>query len=126
MFRLRVRELRENAGYKSQKALADAFGVAQTTVAGWEGGKREPNYETTIRLANFFGVSLDYLLGLDEKKPETSVTGFLGAPIKLSPDEARLLAAYRRADDRARQTVALALEPYSEAMVPPAQPGAVM
>lgn len=63
MFRTRLRELRENAGYKSQQAFADAFGVAQSTVGGWEAGKREPNYATTLKLANFFHVSVDYLLG---------------------------------------------------------------
>lgn len=63
MFQTRVRELREAAGYKSQQAFADTFGVAQSTVGGWESGKREPNYETTIRLSNFFNVPIDYLLG---------------------------------------------------------------
>lgn len=63
MFRTRLRELREAAGYKSQQAFANAFGVAQSTVGGWEAGKREPNYDTTLRLAKFFHVSLDYLLG---------------------------------------------------------------
>lgn len=71
-FRTRIRELRENYGYKSQQSFADSFGVAQSTVGGWESGKREPNYETTLRLAQFFGVSVDYLLGRDDdpqKKP---------------------------------------------------------
>lgn len=63
MFRTRLRELREAAGYRSQQAFANAFGVAQSTVGNWEAGKREPNYETTLRLARFFHVSLDYLLG---------------------------------------------------------------
>lgn len=63
MFRTRLRELRENAGYRSQQAFADVFGVAQSTIGNWEAGKREPNYETTIRLAKFFNVSIDYLLG---------------------------------------------------------------
>lgn len=62
MFQTRLRELREAAGYKSQQAFADAFGVAQSTVGGWEAGKREPNYTTTIRLAQFFGVSVDFLI----------------------------------------------------------------
>lgn len=62
MFQTRLKELREAAGYKSQQAFADVFGVAQSTVGNWEAGKREPNYETTIRLANFFGVSVDYLI----------------------------------------------------------------
>lgn len=63
IFRFRIRELRESAGYKSQQSFADAFGIAQSTVGGWEAGKREPNYETTIRLADFFHVSIDYLIG---------------------------------------------------------------
>ena len=65
MFRIRIRQLREEAGYRSQQAFANAFGVAQTTVAGWEGGKREPSYDTTARLADFFHVTVDYLLGRD-------------------------------------------------------------
>ena len=68
MFRVRLRELREAAGFKSQQAFADAFGVAQSTVGNWEAGKREPNFETAIRLAQFFGVSVDSLL-LGEKVP---------------------------------------------------------
>lgn len=63
-FKIRIRELRKAAGFKSQQAFADAFGVAQSTVGGWEAGKREPGYETTIRLAQFFNCSTDYLLGV--------------------------------------------------------------
>ena len=66
-----MRELCENAGYKSQQAFADAFGVAQSTVGGWEAGKREPNYATTLKLANFFHVSVDYLLGQTDRKDIT-------------------------------------------------------
>lgn len=68
MFRTRLRELREQAGYGSQQSFADAFGVAQSTVGGWEAGKREPNYSTTLKIANFFGVSIDYLLGRTDQK----------------------------------------------------------
>lgn len=63
MFRTRLRELREARGHRSQQSFADAFGVAQSTVGNWEAGKREPNYETTIRLSKFFNVPIDYLLG---------------------------------------------------------------
>lgn len=68
MFQTRLKELREAAGYKSQQSFADVFGVAQSTVGGWEAGKREPNYATTMRLAKFFGVSVDDLL--DHKDPK--------------------------------------------------------
>jgi transcriptional regulator with XRE-family HTH domain len=61
-FRIRVKQLREEK-HISQYDLAEVLGIAQSTVGNWEAGKREPNYETTMRLADFFGVSLDYLLG---------------------------------------------------------------
>ena len=66
MFQIKLKELRERGGY-SQYSFAKAFGVAQSTVGNWEAGKREPNYETTQRLADFFKVSLDYLLGRTEE-----------------------------------------------------------
>lgn len=74
MFRIRLRELREAKGYKSQQSFADAFGVAQSTVGNWEAGKRQPNYETTIRLAQFFEVTVDYLIG--NNKPDMHSTLF--------------------------------------------------
>ena len=54
MFEKRLRALREEQGFQSQQSLADALGVAQSTVANWECGRREPNYETTRKLADFF------------------------------------------------------------------------
>lgn len=67
-FQTRLKCLRESSGYRSQSSFAADFGTAQSTVAGWESGKREPSYETTEKLANFFGVSVDYLLGrVDER-----------------------------------------------------------
>lgn len=66
-FGIRLRELRERAGFRSQQALADALEVAQSTVANWERGRREPNYTTTVRLAQLLEVSTDYLLGLTDQ-----------------------------------------------------------
>lgn len=62
MFQQRLKELREAKGFNSQQSFADAFGVAQSTVGGWESGAREPNHETTKKLAQFFNVPVDYLL----------------------------------------------------------------
>lgn len=73
-FRFKIRELREQSGYKSQASFAKEFGVAQSTVAGWESGVREPNYDTTVKIASFFGVSVDYLLGLDTEKGPLTVS----------------------------------------------------
>lgn len=76
MFRIRLKELREAKGL-SQYSFADAFGISQSTIGNWEAGKREPNFDTMQRLADFFGVSVDYLLGR-EPTPE-------GAPAPSRP-----------------------------------------
>ena len=102
MFQLRLKELREKLGY-SQYAFADIFGVAQSTVGNWEAGKREPNYATTKRLADFFGVSVDYLLGHpeDPAPPDTKKTA--KDEIVLDDIEFGLLEQYRELDDDFRE-----------------------
>lgn len=67
MFSLRLKELRESR-FKSQRAFAQEFGVAQSTVGMWESGSRVPDLDTAQRLADFFHVSVDYLLGREEQK----------------------------------------------------------
>ena len=73
MFAKRLRAAREAKGFASQQALADALGVAQSTVANWEGGRREPNYALTLRLCECLQVSADYLLGRVEEPQATVV-----------------------------------------------------
>lgn len=46
----------------SQRELAEHIGVSQQTVGSWETGRTEPDQEMTKFLADFFGVSTDYLL----------------------------------------------------------------
>ncbi|MEQ2444575.1 helix-turn-helix domain-containing protein [Pseudoflavonifractor sp. CLA-AP-H29] len=52
-----------------QKDVAALLGIDRTTYAKYESGASEPNYETLLKLAEIFGVSTDYILGRDEKKP---------------------------------------------------------
>ena len=62
MFPSRLKEHMKSMNL-SQAALANELGVAQQTIAQWERGSREPNIETLIKISDFFGVSLDDLLG---------------------------------------------------------------
>ena len=62
MFRVELKKQREIAGL-SQYMLAEKMGVSQATVGMWESGKREPNFTTMCQLADFFGISVDELLG---------------------------------------------------------------
>lgn len=93
MFANRLRQLRESSGYKSQQELAGALGVAQSTVANWECARREPNYETTVKLADFFGVTVDYLMGRSDDPQGGAVSdeglkaAFWGGEADLSQEE---------------------------------------
>jgi methanogenic corrinoid protein MtbC1 len=64
-FSSRLRELRTRRKLR-QKDLAEKLGVAQTTVANYEQGSRFPGERTLEKIADFFDVSLDYLLGRAE------------------------------------------------------------
>ena len=55
-------ELRNARGI-TQKQLAESLGVTIRTITNYENGSREPNIATLIVLADFFDVSLDYLVG---------------------------------------------------------------
>ena len=98
----RLKELREQMGIK-QTDLAEMLSVARTTISGYELEQRSLTPDLIVRLCQIFNVTSDYLLGLSDM-PTASV----------SEEEAALIRAYRRADDRARQMVELALEPFAE------------
>jgi methanogenic corrinoid protein MtbC1 len=61
----RLRELRLQKGLR-QKDLAETLGLAQTTIANYEQGSRFPDEKTLYGLADYFRVTLDYLLGRSE------------------------------------------------------------
>jgi transcriptional regulator with XRE-family HTH domain len=61
-FSNRLKELRKSKGV-TQKVVAEQIGIIEQAYQKYEYGKHEPNHETTVKLANYFGVSLDYLLG---------------------------------------------------------------
>lgn len=67
-----INDLRKKSGL-SQKEFADLFNVHQTAVSQWETGKTTPDKETLIKIANYFGVSIDYLLGNTEQKEKPLV-----------------------------------------------------
>ena len=68
-FTTRLKKLRDELKL-TQKELAEKVNLAQKTLSNYENGRREPDQETLIRIAKFFDVSIDYLLGYsDTKKP---------------------------------------------------------
>lgn len=62
----RIRALREDMDLR-QIDVANATGIDQKTLSNYETGKTNPDSYAIIKLADFFGVSSDYLLGRDDK-----------------------------------------------------------
>lgn len=59
----KITELRHARGL-TQQNVADGIGVSRATYAHYEIDRREPDNNTLIKIAGFFNVSTDYLLGL--------------------------------------------------------------
>lgn len=65
----RIRNIREDRDIR-QRQIAEYLNVSQNTYSQYENGVISLSAETAVRLAEFYGTSVDYLLGLtDEKKP---------------------------------------------------------
>ena len=74
MFTERLKSLRKEAGL-TQKEIADHFKTSPQSYAQWEKGLRSPSKESLEKLAQFFNVSTDYLLGNSElKNPEEQLS----------------------------------------------------
>ena len=54
----------------SQKEIGNIFHASQNTVSQWENGTRKPSYDIIQEIADYFDVSVDYLLGRQEQLPE--------------------------------------------------------
>lgn len=62
----RIRELREDADL-TQKQVGEAINVPQRTYAYYESGQRMVPPQVLCALADFYGVSVDYILGRTDK-----------------------------------------------------------
>lgn len=64
---MRLKELRKEKGI-SQLKLAMDLSTNQNSISRYETGERECDYAMLIKLADYFNVSIDYLLGRTDKK----------------------------------------------------------
>lgn len=64
-FNKRLRELRLERGL-NQRKLGSEIKVSQPTIVAWENNENEPKATYIYRLAKFFDVSADFLLGLED------------------------------------------------------------
>ena len=66
-FEERLTKLRTKAGV-SQQAIGDALNVSRWAVHNYEAGKNRPDFDGLIALADYFDVSLDYLVGRSDRR----------------------------------------------------------
>lgn len=64
-FKHRLKQLRLKKGLK-QWAVAKVLGYRYTAISNYESGRNEPSIKDLIRLAKFFNVSVDYLIGASD------------------------------------------------------------
>lgn len=115
MFCNRLRALR---GYHNltQRQIAQSLSIDRSTYAYYETGKTHPDFETLTRIARMFGVSTDYLLGLDESPARSVIKAIPGLEdskrdmgpermelARLTEDEQALVLLFRQLDDDAKE-----------------------
>lgn len=86
---LRLRELRIQKGL-DQKDIAVLLNIGKGTISNWEVGRTEPSIEYLTRLAKYFEVSIDYLIG------NSNEMGVIEIDTNLSNDEQELINLYRK------------------------------
>ncbi len=87
----RLRQLRTERSL-SQYQLAQALNVSRGLIGNYELGTREPDYETLAMLAEYFGVSADFILGLTDIRHRITASDygldsqFIANYMNLSPE----------------------------------------
>ena len=118
MFADRLKELRKKR-YLTQDDLAKAVGIDKTSIAKYEGKSRiMPSYDVLISIANYFGVSINYLLDVPEPARRFSAAEVADAmerdekTIKTA-DELQLLRHYRSLNPDGRATLLTTAESFA-------------
>lgn len=64
---IRIKELRTEM-HKSLRDVAAELNISYSSLSKYERGDQQPSYETLIRIANYFNVTTDYLMGITNSK----------------------------------------------------------
>lgn len=74
-----IRKLRMESG-KSQVSMAKNLGVTKQCISNWENNNIQPSIDMLLKIADYFSVSTDFLLGIDNRK-YLNVTGLSDSQI---------------------------------------------
>ena len=83
MFNIRLKELRSEKKI-SQQTLAKVLGCHQSMITRWERGECEPTETVIKKAAIYFGVTADYLIGLEDETGAKYVNSFNNTVVNAS------------------------------------------
>lgn len=89
----------------TQKELASLLGVTQDSISLWEKGKRIPDTNYVITLSRIFGVSTDYLLGLEDDFGARTATTAAPMGDTFTAEERQLIEKYRRLNPACKKLI---------------------
>lgn len=103
----RLKNLRTHRNI-TQSDLAKRIGVARTTYAMYEQGKREPDYETLQKIADFYEVSTDHLLGREKTHHKSDQEEF--EALMNNPEEDQFYKEFKESPEERRKALLAAWE----------------
>lgn len=95
----------------SQQQLADIIGTTQQSINKYENHGTEPDIETLMKLADYFGVSVDHLIGHsgpDSKSPHTE--------FNLTKEDITLIENFRKLSRAEQESIQLIIKNYLKAV----------
>jgi transcriptional regulator with XRE-family HTH domain len=95
---VRIKELRLQKK-ETQKMVAESLGCAPAVYQRYETGERQPSIDMLIKMSEYFGTSIDYIVGNPQRLSDS-----------LSVYETKLVDAARKADGRAQKDALMILE----------------
>lgn len=98
----RLEYFREKNGY-NKKEVAEGAGIPYTTYIKYEYGEREIGVAALQKLADFYGVTTDYLLGRPDAKAPADLIKAVAAERQLTSAQQGILAAYLYMDSGDRE-----------------------
>ena len=101
-FNHRLRSLRKEKGL-TQTEVGKHLGYGYTTISNYESGRNEPSIEDLKKMAAFFQVSLDYLLGVTDQRQATT-------PNLNDPVLNRVCTLYSKLDEKSRKELTMLLQ----------------
>lgn len=114
---MKLKLLREQQNI-SQAKLASYLGVVRSTICQYEKGNRIPDTETLIKLADYFNVSVDYLIGHEELTSEERAAGASKTKkISITPIEDEMLYTFREIGRKHGEQAQRALITVAEKMI---------